>query len=98
MGFHVPDFPKSTSNYLLYLVIHKLYMSVKQLDPCFLTTLVRSKYLEVLMGKSGAYKSKLTLKPHFEAKYGAFNFNKRSQWPWIRVSSPTELKSSSPLP
>ena len=33
----------------------------------------------------------------FEPKYGAFNLKKKSQCPWIRVSSPTELKSSSPF-
>ena len=37
--------------------------AVKHLDQCFLTILVKSKYLEVLLGKSGAYKSKYTLKP-----------------------------------
>ena len=35
---------------------------MKHLDPCFLTTLVKSNYLKVLLGKSGAYKSKYTLK------------------------------------
>ena len=42
--------------------IRKCYIAVKHLDPCFLTTLVKSKYLEVLLGKSDAYKSKCTLK------------------------------------
>ena len=49
----------------LKLIIYKNFVlcAVKHLDPCFLTTLVKSKYLEVLLGKSGAYKSKYTLKP-----------------------------------
>ena len=42
--------------------IQKVYIAVKHLDPCFRTTFVKSKYLEVLLGKSGAYKYKCTLK------------------------------------
>ena len=36
--------------------------AVKHLDPCFLTTFVKSRYLEVILEKSSAYKSKYTLK------------------------------------
>ena len=48
----------------------KLHIAVKHLDPCFLTTLVKYKYLEVILGKSGAYKSKCTLKPLLSQKIG----------------------------
>ena len=43
--------------------IQKVNIAVKHLNPCFLTTSVQIKYLEVLFGKSGAHKSKYTLKP-----------------------------------
>ena len=39
----------------------KWYIAMKHLDPCFLTTFIKSKYLEVLLEKSGAYKSNFTL-------------------------------------
>ena len=50
----------------------KCYIAVKHLDPCFLTTLVISKYLEVLLGKYGAYKSNYTIKPLFSQNMGHF--------------------------
>ena len=40
----------------------KVYIAVKHLNPCFQTTSVQNKYLEVLFGKCGAYKSEYTLK------------------------------------
>ena len=42
--------------------IRKWHIAVKTLYPLFLTTLVKSKYWEVLMGQSGAYKPEGTLK------------------------------------
>ena len=54
----------AAQNYSFWLLwIRKQHIAPKHLDPCFLTTLVKSKYLEVFLGKSGAYKSKYTLKP-----------------------------------
>ena len=50
---------------LMNIASKKLYIAVKHLDPCFLTPLVGSKYLEVLLGKCGAYKSKFTFKTLF---------------------------------
>ena len=41
----------------------KVHITVKHLNPCFLTTSIQNKYLEELFGKSGPYKSKYTLKP-----------------------------------
>ena len=38
-------------------------IAVKHLDPCFLTTLVKSKYSKVLLEKSGENKFKCTFKP-----------------------------------
>ena len=41
----------------------KVHIAVKQLNPCFVNTSVQNKYLKVIFGKSGAYKSKYSLKP-----------------------------------
>ena len=41
--------------------IQKWYIAMKHLDPCFETTFIKSKYLEVLLAKSGVYKSSFTL-------------------------------------
>ena len=38
----------------------------------------QEKYLEVLLGKSGTYKSKYTLKTSIEPIYGAFNLKTKS--------------------
>ena len=48
-------------NILKNIVSKKKYIAVKHLNPCFLTTFVKSRYLEVLSEKSGAYKSNYTL-------------------------------------
>ena len=42
------------------------------LKPCFLTTFVKHKYLEVLLEISGALKSKYIHKALMILKYGAF--------------------------
>ena len=42
--------------------IQKLHIAVKHLYPCYLTNLIKIKYLEVRLGQSGAYKPKCTLK------------------------------------
>ena len=51
----------------------KLYIAVKHLDLCFLATFIKSRCLEVLLEKSGAYKSKFTQKIYVDLKYGACN-------------------------
>ena len=51
------------NNYFKKLLIHEWHISMKHLDPYFLTTLVKSKYLGVLLRKYGAHKSKHNLKP-----------------------------------
>ena len=72
---------------------------MKHLIPCFLTNLVKSKYLEVLLGQSGACKPKYTLKPLLSHSMVIFLCEERSQCPWISfITIQSELKSSSPLP
>ena len=66
---------------------------MKHLNICFLTTSVQKKYLQVLFGKSSAYKSKYTLKP-----LRCILLKRLSQCPWISFTSSTELKSSFPFP
>ena len=48
---------------VLLLFFSANYPILEYLNPCFLTTSVKNKYLEVLFGKYGEYKSKYTLKP-----------------------------------
>ena len=42
--------------------IQKCYVAVKHKNTCFLTNLVKIMYLEVLLDKSDAYKSKCIIK------------------------------------
>ena len=79
------------------LWIRKKHIAAKHLDPCFLTTLVKSKYLEELLGKSGVTNPNIPSNLYW-AKIWCILLDKRSQWTWIRVTCSTELKSSSPLP
>ena len=59
----------SSSEYFLKKhCIQKGYIAVKHLDPCIITTLVKSKFSEVLLEISGAYKSKCTFKPLLSQK------------------------------
>ena len=51
----------------------KLNTVVEHLNPCFLTTFVRHKYLEVPLKQTCAYKSKYTPKQVLRQKCDAFN-------------------------
>ena len=65
---------------------------MKHLDPSILTTLVKSKCLEVLLGKLDAYISKCTLKPLWSQNMVHFTFF-LSQCTWIRVIKNTVVQS-----
>ena len=70
------DWPAKKNQFLNHF-IWKWYIAVKHLHPCFLTTFVKSKYLEILLGKSGESKSKCTLKAMWSfKKNGACNLKK----------------------
>ena len=64
---------------------------MKHIYQCFLTTLIKSKYLEVF------FEEIWRIQIQFYPKIWCIYFEKRSQCTYIRVSGPTELKSSSPL-
>ena len=66
------------NNSLFKYCIQKWLIAVKHLDPCFLTTLVKYKYLEIILGKSGAYKSKCTLKPLLSQNMVNFTWRTKS--------------------
>ena len=56
-----------------YKSLHpKMTHCCEVLKPCFLSTFVKHKYLEVLLEISGAFKSKYIHKPPMILKYGAF--------------------------
>ena len=52
--------------------MQKVNIAVKNLSLRFLNAYELNKYLDVFLGKSGAYKSKYPLNTPFEAYYGAF--------------------------
>ena len=74
----------------------KLHIAVKYLIPCFLTTFVHHKYLEVFFEKSGAYKSKYIHKPLLSQNM-VHLLEEQSQRPTPKFTCSPELKSNSPL-
>ena len=86
--------------------IQKWHIAVKYLYPCFLTTLVISKYFEVHLGQSSAYKPRFALKTPLSQNMVHFTWRTNSPltdpvYPWLFYKQPLYLFNhsvSQPIP
>ena len=69
---------------------------MNNLDPCFLTTLVKKEVLIGTFGEIWRIQIRMYPQTYIEPKYGAFNLKNKVSAHGL-VSNSTELKSSSPF-
>ena len=83
-------------NILLKHRIRKVLMTVKHLDPCFLTTLVNKSTSSLFWGNL-VYRNINIPWNLYCGKIWCILLEGQSQFQWISFTSSTELKSSSPF-